>query len=88
MIKAYYRINETGIAGYRPALIDEELYRLLDDFRGFRHTFRHAYAFELDWEKERLVAEKFSPAVTLFRKQVVSLRSRHSLVTKVNGYND
>jgi hypothetical protein len=29
------------IAGYRPSVIDEELYRLLDDFRGFRHVFRH-----------------------------------------------
>lgn len=26
------------IAGYRPAVINDELYRLLDDFRGFHHV--------------------------------------------------
>ena len=59
-----------AIPGYRPAVIDEALYRLLDDFRGFRHKFRHSYSFELDWEKERFVAEKFPAAAVLFRKQV------------------
>ncbi|MCF7985249.1 MAG: antitoxin [Thiohalocapsa sp.] len=30
------------VNGYRPAVIDDELYRLLNDFRGFRHVFRNA----------------------------------------------
>ena len=46
------------IPGYRPMVIDNELYRLLDDFRAFRHKFRHTYGFELNWEKERIVAGK------------------------------
>lgn len=37
-----------SIEGYRPAVIDEELYLLLEDFRGFRHVFRHSYSFEPD----------------------------------------
>jgi hypothetical protein len=59
-----------SIGHYRPAVIDEELYRLLEDFRGFRHVFRHSYSFELDWERERLVARKLIPAATMLRRQV------------------
>jgi len=60
------------IEGYRPAVIDEELYLLLDDFRGFRHKFRHSYSFELDWERERIVAKKFHKTAGMFRLQVVA----------------
>ncbi len=42
------------IQGFRPAVIDDELYVILNDFRGFRHIFRHSYVFELNWERERL----------------------------------
>jgi hypothetical protein len=60
------------VNGYRPAVIDEELYLLLEDFRGFRHVFRHCYSFELDWDRERAVALKLRPAAALLRKQVVA----------------
>ena len=53
------------ISGYRPAVIDEKLFQILNDFRAFRHKFRHADAFELDWGKERLVALKFELASEL-----------------------
>ena len=58
------------VEGYRPALIDDELYRLLEDFRGFRHVFRNAYSFQLDWERERLVARRFTRASRLLQDQV------------------
>ena len=58
------------ISGIRPKLIDEELYRLFDDFRAFRHRFRHLYSFELDWERECIVARKFPVTVKKFKKQV------------------
>ena len=58
------------IENYRPAVIDEELYLLLEDFRGFRHVFRHSYSFELDWERERLVARKFRRTAAMLRDQV------------------
>ena len=58
------------VSGYRPAVIDEELYSLLNDFRGFRHIFRHAYTFDLDWERERLVAGKLPRTATLLHEQV------------------
>lgn len=50
------------VEGYRPRVIDDMLFQLLDDFRGFRHKFRHSYFYELDWEKERLVAIKMPEA--------------------------
>ena len=58
------------VAGYRPKVIDDELFLLLDDFRAFRHKFRYTYAFELDWERERLVARKMIPAKALLDKQM------------------
>ncbi|RJP30997.1 MAG: antitoxin [Candidatus Omnitrophota bacterium] len=61
----------------RPSVIDEELYVLLDDFRGFRHKFRHSYTVELDWERERIVALKFTKTLQLFREQIE--RFLHSL---------
>ena len=59
-----------SIQGFRPAVIDEELYHILNEFRGFRHIFRHSYAFELNWERERIVAEKMTRAVDMVTRQV------------------
>jgi hypothetical protein len=70
------------VQGYRPAVIDEELYRLLEDFRGFRHVFRHSYSFELDWERERLVARKLRPASAMLRKQVEDFLTLLTVVDK------
>ena len=58
------------VAGFRPKVIDDEPFVLLDSFRAFRHKFRYAYAFELDWERERLVARKMIPAKALLDKQM------------------
>ncbi|BBO81329.1 antitoxin [Desulfosarcina ovata] len=58
------------ISGYRPRVIDDELYARLDDFRAFRHKFRHAYAFELDWEREQIVARKLLPTSKMLKKQI------------------
>jgi len=58
------------VPGFRPRVINEELYLLLDDFRSFRHKFRHTYAFELDWEREQLVARKLSNTAEMFEHQI------------------
>ena len=58
------------IEGYRPAVVDQELYRLLDEFRAFRHIFRHGYSFELDWEKESLVAKKLPKTHSMLKDQI------------------
>lgn len=58
------------IKDFRPAVIDQALYRLLDDFRSFRHKFRHSYSFELDWAKEVLVAKKLKDTHALFKESI------------------
>ena len=58
------------VRGYRPKVIDNELFQMLDDFRAFRHKFRHTYAFELDWKREQLVAKKLIKAKTLLEEQI------------------
>jgi hypothetical protein len=40
-----------AIEGVRPALISEKSYTILDELRGFRHVFRHAYSYGLDDER-------------------------------------
>jgi len=59
-----------SVPGFRPAVINDELFHLLNDFRGFRHIFRHSYTFDLDWEKERPVAMKLSLTYLLLKEQV------------------
>jgi hypothetical protein len=42
----------------RPAVISDETYRILDDYRGFRHIVRNVYAFRFDPAKiQKLVEE-------------------------------
>lgn len=48
-------------------LIDDDLYRLFDDFCAFQNKFRHLYSFELDWERECIVARKFPVTVKKFK---------------------
>lgn len=58
------------IEGFRPRVISEQLYLLLDDFRGFRHKFRYTYSFELDWEREKVVARKFTKTWELMQDEM------------------
>src|SRR3989304_9164402 len=45
------------IEGVRPALLSQKNYTLLDNLRSFRHFFRHAYSYELDERRVRIVLE-------------------------------
>jgi len=44
-----------AIEGVRPSLLSEEVFVLLDNLRSFRHFFRHAYSYDLDERKVRIV---------------------------------
>lgn len=70
------RRMQLEIPGFRPRVIEESLFRLLDEFRGFRHRFRHCYSFELDWERERLLAAKLPAAEAAFRSQIEAFLQR------------
>jgi hypothetical protein len=37
----------------RPAVIDDTLLRRVDEYRRFRHAFRHMYFFDLEWTRIR-----------------------------------
>ena len=43
------RMKETET--HRPALLSTELHDTLRDYLRFRHVFRNAYSFDLDWQK-------------------------------------
>jgi len=46
------------IEGIRPALLTNAGYRYLNELRGFRHVFRHAYSYGLDDERVRALLRK------------------------------
>jgi len=46
-----------SIEGVRPRLLSQESFPLLDNLRSFRHLFRHAYSYELDERKLKIVLD-------------------------------
>jgi len=58
------------IKGIRPSLISEESYTYLNELRGFRHVFRHAYAIELDVDRIIALAEKSLILKSLFEEDL------------------
>jgi uncharacterized protein YutE (UPF0331/DUF86 family) len=66
----------------RPAVLSAESYSHLNELRGFRHVFRHAYTFGLDDERilfllRRVLANREGIRKDLkdFRESVTSLLS-------------
>ena len=47
-----------AIDGIRPAMLSDACYRDLNELRGFRHVFRHAYAYGLDDERVSVLLRK------------------------------
>jgi uncharacterized protein YutE (UPF0331/DUF86 family) len=46
------------IEAVRPALISQKAFVSLDELRGFRHVFRHAYSYGLDDERVRFLLRR------------------------------
>ena len=55
-----------SIPELRPALLDRELWYMLDDLRAFRHKFRHLYARPIDPKRVMVVQEQVDPALRAF----------------------
>jgi len=55
-----------SIPELRPALLDKQLWYVLDDLRAFRHKFRHLYARPIEAQRVKLVQEQVSSAVEGF----------------------
>jgi len=48
------------IPGVRPRVLPDALAAELDLYRGFRHVFREAYGYELDWRRLKPLAERMT----------------------------
>ena len=59
-----------SIEGIRPSLVSQESYALLDNLRSFRHLFRHAYSYELDIRKVRIVLDDAMKLREIYRKDI------------------
>lgn len=46
------------VPGVRPRVLPDALAAELEPYRGFRHVFREAYGYELDWRRLRPLAER------------------------------
>lgn len=68
--KSILKRMKLHIDDIRPAVISQSFYMMLDDFRAFRYVFRHVYSFELDWQKEKIVADKFDFTVQQFKREI------------------
>ncbi len=51
-----------NIEGVRPALLSEKAFAHLDEIRGFRHVFRHAYSYGLDDARVTYLLKKVTGA--------------------------
>lgn len=51
----YQMSNEND---FRKAVISEELYLKLREYATFRHFYRHAYSFQLNWNKMKPLVEE------------------------------
>jgi len=58
------------IKGVRPAIITKDLVEELDDYRRFRHMFRHAYGSELRWHKMKPLAAGIPLTINEIEKAV------------------
>lgn len=58
------------IEGVRPALLSEEAFKALDELRAFKHFFRHAYAYELKYQKIKLVLESADRVKDLYKGEI------------------
>ncbi len=59
-----------AIEGVRPSFISRESYVLLDNLRSFRHFFRHAYSYELDERKVKLILEDAMKLKKIYAKDI------------------
>ena len=64
------------IEGVRPKLISEESFQYLNELRGFRHVFRHAYGIELDVDRVILLAEKSLKLKDIFQRDLENFRRK------------
>lgn len=73
------------VQGLRPALIDGETARSLDELRAFRHVFRNIYGFSLDPGKVRQLLEKLPRLAGDFKKSLHLFMRRMRRILKLDS---
>jgi hypothetical protein len=53
-------------------VVSPRFYGLLDNLRAFRHFFRHAYSYELDERKVRIVLDDAYATREIYRDEINS----------------
>jgi len=56
--------------GKRPVVVDEPLRARLKEYLEFRHFFRHAYGYTLEWDQLRWKVESLSDTFRMLREQM------------------
>ena len=64
-----YQVAEAR-AGARPPVISREVWIELQIYLEFRHFFRHAYAFVLEWPKLQPLIDGVGPLLALFERDI------------------
>jgi hypothetical protein len=62
------------VEGLRPPVISDELYRRLNDYRSFRHVGRHAYGYELRWEKMKRLVDELPSVASRLKEELNTFR--------------
>lgn len=60
----------TAQTDIRPAVMDEPLHARLEEYLKFRHFFRHAYNYTLEWNRMSWQAQQMSETLRLLRDQL------------------
>jgi predicted nucleotidyltransferase len=66
------RLTQQTAAGrpLGPAVLTDDLWLQLQEYLSFRHFFRHAYGFLLEWEKLQPLIERLPNVLTEFHHQI------------------
>lgn len=70
-----------AIEGIRPALLSEDSLRVLDELRGFRHMFRHAYSHGLDEERILILLNRIKSSNPIINKDLTNFRQAVASIT-------
>ena len=70
-----------AIEGIRPALLSEDSLRVLDELRGFRHMFRHAYSHGLDEERILILLNRIKSSNPTIKKDLGNFRQAVASIT-------
>ena len=60
------------IEGCRPPVIDLGLFESLRELQSFRQEYLQFYMFELDWERERVIAKKLGTTKDMLEQQIMT----------------